>query len=147
MVDTIYCAACQDLPLGKIAKHEISRSAALGVAPAPLYAVGLPTAVSMNTIQRAPAQSAVFRFEELDDESLIFNTVTKRTVYLNPSATVIWKLCDGQRTIEEIAKLLKDAYPEASEDFLVDVESAVQALLSEGALRWVVPQRDSEANI
>lgn len=83
-----------------------------------------------------PVRREGFIIEELDGETLLFNEITKRTLYLNESATAIWKLCDDKRTPAEIAEILKEAYPEASEDFEADVRATLGQLASEGALRW-----------
>jgi len=84
-----------------------------------------------------PAQRKGFRFQEMEDEGLIFNETTKRTIYLNDSATVIWKLCDGQRSVRAIAELLKQAYGDVEEDFETDVRETIESLLHEGALTSV----------
>lgn len=95
----------------------------------------------MNTIRRALAPSADFQLAELGDESLIFNRATKRTIYLNPAATVIWRLCDGERSVDEIISLLREAYNDPAIDFASDVHSGIEAMLNEGALRWVDPRK------
>ncbi len=41
--------------------------------------------------------------EQLDDETLLFNPKTRNTYVLNDMADVIWGLCDGMHSPEEIA--------------------------------------------
>jgi hypothetical protein len=85
---------------------------------------------------RVPGRRRSFRAEEVDDEVLLFDKVSKRTVYLNGSAAVIWKLCDGKRSVREIVDILKQAYPDAPDDFATDVHYTLEQLTGEGALRW-----------
>jgi len=88
----------------------------------------------MAELDQTPTRRDNFRFEEMEGESLLFNEVTKRTIYLNESATVIWRLCDGTRTIRDIIGLLREAYSDAEEDFETDVRDTVDRLLNEGAV-------------
>jgi hypothetical protein len=93
----------------------------------------------MNVIQPPPVSTSDHVFKEFGEEGLVFNKSSKKTIYLNPSATVIWKLCDGQRSLEDIAELLRGAYPELNDDFSADVRNAVEAMVGEGALAWAEP--------
>ena len=36
-----------------------------------------------------------------------------RAVYLNPTAALVWGLCDGSRSVHEIIRILGESYPEA----------------------------------
>jgi len=47
-------------------------------------------------------------------------------VYLNESAAVIWRLCDGQRTVGEIVDVLKSAYPNLSHQMDAEVCDTIQ---------------------
>jgi pyrroloquinoline quinone biosynthesis protein D len=76
-----------------------------------------------------------FQLEELDGETLLYRHSEKRLVYLNESAALVWKLCDGKRTAREITSLLVDAYPEARETIAADVAAAIESLVREGVLR------------
>lgn len=73
--------------------------------------------------------------EMMDGETVIYEDSIKKMIYLNESATVIFHLCDGQRSILEIIELLKDAYPDASASMMDDVLDVVDYLVQEGALR------------
>jgi hypothetical protein len=55
-------------------------------------------------------------------------------LYCNPTASLIWQLCDGQHTTQEIVALLSAAYPEASQAIPTDVESVLQQLQQAGAI-------------
>jgi hypothetical protein len=57
-----------------------------------------------------------------------------KAIHLNETATVIWKLCDGSRTVQEIIDLLKKEYPGSELAVATDVREAIELLVSEGAL-------------
>jgi len=67
-------------------------------------------------------------------ESLIYSP-TKKTIYLNETATVIWKLCNGKRTVKEITDLLADAFPNSASNIRADVAETLDALVRNGALQ------------
>ena len=80
------------------------------------------------------AQSTGFFVEEMSGEILLYKTGTHKAVYLNETAALVWRLCDGTRTVKEIADLLGKNFP-SSEGYLArDVQKAVEMLLKEGAL-------------
>ena len=85
--------------------------------------------------RRVPVQRSTFIFEEMDDESLLYHEGMKKTIYLNESATIIWKLCDSTRSVQDIIDILNDAYADSGERVDDDVTEAVASLAAEGALR------------
>lgn len=46
----------------------------------------------------------------------------------------IWELCDGQRTVREIADALADEYDAAPEEILPDAVELIDELSAEGLL-------------
>jgi len=76
-----------------------------------------------------------FVLEELDGETLLYRHSLKKLIYLNASAALVWKLCDGKRSAREIAGILADAYPEEADMVTTDVSDALDGLVREGALR------------
>jgi coenzyme PQQ biosynthesis protein PqqD len=72
--------------------------------------------------------------EEMDQETLIYRSPSKTAIYLNETATVIWKLCDGTRTVQGIVDVLADAFPEAASDVAADVRETIDELVSKGVL-------------
>ncbi len=81
-----------------------------------------------------PVPNADFRLEELDDELLLYHPTETRTVYLNPSASLIWRLCDGSRTVADIVALLQDSYPDAEDDIEQQVEATLKQFADYGAV-------------
>jgi hypothetical protein len=53
-------------------------------------------------------------------------------VFVNPTAAMVWGLCDGQTSIEDIIADLRTAYPENSHAVPEDVLSALRKLIVYG---------------
>lgn len=77
-----------------------------------------------------PVPRAGVRFEELDGEAVVYDRTGKRAIYLNETATVVWKLLDGQRTVADISALLSKEYPDAAAEIETDVSGAVDQMAS-----------------
>jgi Coenzyme PQQ synthesis protein D (PqqD) len=86
--------------------------------------------------RRVPVQRYTFIFEEMDEESLLYHEGLKKTIYLNETATIIWKLCDSTRTVQDIIDLLNQGYADSGESLDADVTDAIATLAAEGALRF-----------
>jgi Coenzyme PQQ synthesis protein D (PqqD) len=80
------------------------------------------------------AQNPRFDFLQVEDESILYDTATHNVIYLDAPALVIWRLCDGQRSVAEIASLIEQAYPQSRESIAADVKKTVDALANAGAL-------------
>jgi hypothetical protein len=89
-----------------------------------------------------PVRRRGFRVQAMDGETLIYRHAMKKAIYLNESAAVIWQLCDGHRSIKEIANVLVDAYPDVGDDLAIDINETVERLHREGALRFGPPGSD-----
>ena len=52
---------------------------------------------------------------QVPDGFVIFKADTEKVHYLNPSAAVIFELCDGKKSLGDIAMFMREAYglPEA----------------------------------
>lgn len=46
--------------------------------------------------------------QELPDETLVYDLTRHRAHCLNRTAAVVWRHCDGQTTVEEMARLLQN---------------------------------------
>ena len=80
-----------------------------------------------------PRPKAGYETADLDGEYMIYHSAEGRAVYLNETASLIWKLCDGTRSLAAIEELLGEAYPDASA-LSADVDSALHTLLEQGVL-------------
>ena len=54
-------------------------------------------------------------WEEMDGQVLLYRVGAHKAVHLNDSAALIWKLCDGSRTLNDVIGVLGDAYPDMQE--------------------------------
>jgi pyrroloquinoline quinone biosynthesis protein D len=101
------------------------------------------------TPQTIPKQAFGFFVEEMEGENLLYRLGGHKAIHLNDTATVIWKLCDGSRTVQEIIDLLKIEYPGSEIVVAADVREAIELLVSEGALlevSGVIPTGGSSSN-
>jgi hypothetical protein len=80
-----------------------------------------------------PCQRTVEAFSS-DGESLLYSAVRDEASALNRTATEIWELCDGTRTIAAIARTLGRRYGVDEACLMPDVASAVAALRARGLL-------------
>lgn len=81
-----------------------------------------------------PVPSTEFSLEQLDNELLLYHPSKTLAVYMNETATLVWQLCDGKRTVAEIIQRLQEAYPEAADNMESDVEQALAVFSEHGAI-------------
>jgi hypothetical protein len=86
------------------------------------------------TPQTVPKQAFGFFVEEMEGENLLYRLGGHKAIHLNDTATVIWKLCDGSRTVQDIINLLAKEYRGSETAVAADVREAIEVLVSEGAL-------------
>jgi len=75
-----------------------------------------------------------FDLEALDHELVIYHPVSAAIFYCNATAALIFRLCDGTRSVAEITELLARAYPEARAHMAEDVQETLARLCEHGAL-------------
>lgn len=100
----------------------------------------------MIALTSVPRRRRGYRLEQLGDESLLYHDRLLKTVYLNDSATVIWSLCDGSRSIADIIDLINQAYGGTQQDVGEDVRVGFQRLIDEGVLALQSVEQTSPAN-
>ncbi len=98
----------------------------------------------MNRPDAVPKQQFGYYSEEMEGENLLYRLGGKKALYLNESAALVWRLCDGKRTVQEIIDILTQAYPEEAADLVTEVNETIDRLAREGALR--LEERDAAAN-
>ena len=57
-------------------------------------------------------------------------------MYCNPTASLIWQLCDGQRNIEEIAALLSAAYEQPAEVVIPEITATLHQFHQHQAIEY-----------
>ena len=75
-----------------------------------------------------------YQIEALEGEIVLFHPTRNVIIHGNQTSALIWHLCDGVRTVDEIVEILSAAYPEARQEVRDDVPVAIQKLVSQGAL-------------
>lgn len=75
-----------------------------------------------------------YRVEQVEEETVLYFPGDARVLYCNPTAALIWQLCDGRRTVDEIVAALEAAYPDAAGTIRADVEQALATLADSGAI-------------
>lgn len=88
----------------------------------------------MVPLEARPSQHQGFKVEELDGETILYHDTLKQMIYLNDSASTVWHLCDGRRSVGEIIDILGDVYSEVGQSIALDVKEAIDSLAREGAL-------------
>ncbi len=81
----------------------------------------------MTNDDKPIANPMVVLREELDDWAVLFDPETGNAVGINPSAVFIWKLLDGEQTLDVILKKVR----EYAEDVPGDVRDQIVAFLYE----------------
>ena len=81
-----------------------------------------------------PQQNPDYRLELLDGELLLYHLNDTRILYCNQTASLIWRLCNGDHTITQITTLLSEAYPESKETLPDEVAATLREFLTHGAI-------------
>jgi hypothetical protein len=68
----------------------------------------------------------------IEGEAVILSLDTKVLRGLNPVGSRIWELIDGQRSLEEIVRLIVQEFDVTPEDAAQDVHAFTQELLDRG---------------
>jgi hypothetical protein len=84
-----------------------------------------------------PRRKPGYLLEAIDNELLLYHPAETKIMYCNETAALIWQLCDGQRSVQEIVALLSDAYPQAAESIATDVQVALGHFFEHGAIEFV----------
>jgi hypothetical protein len=84
-----------------------------------------------------PRRESGYLLETIDNELLLYHPAETKVMYCNQTASLIWQLCDGERTVQQIVDLLVDAYPEAAEEIARDVRATLQQFADHGAIQFV----------
>lgn len=65
---------------------------------------------------------------EVPDGFVIYDEPNEKVHYLNPTAAVIYSLCDGKRSVSDMQALVREAYDlsddVALDEFFTDLEKA-----------------------
>lgn len=73
--------------------------------------------------------------EDTGHEVLVYLAGGDKTLYLNDTAALVWRLCNGDTTGTEMVAMLIEAYPEAADSIPEQVEETLQGFLGQGLIR------------
>jgi pyrroloquinoline quinone biosynthesis protein D len=79
-----------------------------------------------------PKRRPEIRIETVDDELVLYDATSGRAAYLNDTAAVVWKLCDGERSVEEIGVLLAREIDGKGRPVAGDVEETIGEFVKAG---------------
>ncbi len=72
-----------------------------------------------------PCAKKGYMLQEMDGEMLLYSPTEVTTTYMNPSAVLIWKFCDGRHSVQTIVDDLTEYFPDAlglSQDVISTLE-------------------------
>jgi len=72
--------------------------------------------------------------EIVGTEMVLYHPTLTSAIYLNPTAALIWGLCDGQRSVHEITGIIANTYPDAGPTLADEVGETVDRLQQNGVL-------------
>ncbi len=78
-----------------------------------------------------------FELEEIDGELLLYSPELNRSVHMNSTAAIIWRLCDGRMTVAELIELLTSAFPESEDAIEQDVVDTIDLLVQHSAVQLI----------
>ena len=64
--------------------------------------------------------------EDMDGELLLYNPINSTTLHLNGPSAIVWNLCDGEATVQQMIDAVREAYPDQSEQIEADIVSVVK---------------------
>lgn len=77
--------------------------------------------------------------EDMDGELLLYNPSNSTTLHLNGPSAVVWQLCTGENSVQEMIEALQEAYPEQAEQIGPDVVAVIKDLKEQEVLELVTP--------
>ena len=91
-----------------------------------------------------PLHKSNLLLKDLGDEFLIYSVEHKELHVINPTARVIWDLCDGEHSISDMEKVLLANYAvPADSDIITDINTAINAFQQKGLLESESDQEHS----
>lgn len=81
------------------------------------------------------------QLQDFAGELVVYDLARTRVVYLSDTAALVWRLCDGRRTVKEIIELLTSTYPQNASHVPDEVRATVKALEEQQALSALSPDR------
>jgi PqqD family protein of HPr-rel-A system len=90
-----------------------------------------------------PKARADLAVVELDGEAVIYDPVSGDLHHLNPTATVVFSLCDGSASIRELAVEIAEVFGQPTDEIEAQVRRLLRGLRKQGLLE---PSRANGSN-
>jgi|PlaIllAssembly_1097288.scaffolds.fasta_scaffold1673388_1 hypothetical protein len=82
----------------------------------------------MVDTKKMPKVRGDVSIQELGEEVMIYDPLNEKVHVLNTTAHCIWKLCDGNFTLQEIKEEISRKFPQTAEqEILHDIASAIDS--------------------
>jgi hypothetical protein len=81
-----------------------------------------------------PKKCVGFLVERMDGETVLLHPARNIIIHANETAALIWQMCDGNNSIDDIVNILGGAYPDARAQIAKEVPDTIKKLRAQGAL-------------
>ncbi|NNF63659.1 MAG: PqqD family protein [Acidimicrobiia bacterium] len=71
---------------------------------------------------------------EVGGDISLYDPTSERVVVLNATASDIWRLCDGEQTLDEVIDLIAKAYDQRPDEIRPHVTTTIEQFREEGFL-------------
>ena len=72
----------------------------------------------------------------ISNETLLYSSDQEQVLVLNPTASLIWELCDGEHNLQEIEHILRSTFSmEAEHDIMTEIQRALEVFTDKGLLQ------------
>ena len=88
-------------------------------------------------LELTPTQNPLFSSEVSDHEIILYSIHSNRFLHLNPTAALVWELCDGTRSAAELIASLQEVFPQNKDELSCDVENTLRTLLKNDCIHMV----------
>jgi hypothetical protein len=90
----------------------------------------------MEPTNNIPILSSELIWRAMEDGLVIVSPEEGKVRVLNESASTIWTLVDGNRTIGEIAIILSERFEVTTDQAFQDVDAFLETMVKEGLVLW-----------
>jgi hypothetical protein len=84
-----------------------------------------------------PKKKSEYRLELVGEDILLYNPDDIKIISLNQTASVIWRLCDGTITVQQMIEALEEYYPDSKNEIAGDVNATLDQFLETGCVDLV----------
>ena len=85
--------------------------------------------------KKIPIINEDYKTEKFDYEVLLYTISGTKVISLNETAYLVYQLCNGEQTIDEMIDMLINAYPDQKEEIREHIISAINTMIDNGVIR------------